>query len=99
MNKSPMEVKMEELVDAFENTAEFDAIIDFPLTSVTNGFRNGFKAALDLPEVKALESTLRRIMEIGKRDMSNIKYDTYFDEAKEALKSWQSFISGGDGNG
>lgn len=33
-----------------------------------------------------LEMALRGIIEIGKRDMSNPKYDGYFEEAKEVLK-------------
>lgn len=32
-----------------------------------------------------IEQALRMILEIGKRDMSNPKYDGYFKEAKEAL--------------
>ncbi len=32
-----------------------------------------------------LENALRGIIEIGKRDMSNPKYDGYFEEAKEVL--------------
>lgn len=32
-----------------------------------------------------LERALRGILEIGKRDMSNPKYDGYFNEAREAL--------------
>jgi hypothetical protein len=30
---------------------------------------------------------LRAILEIGKRDLSNPKYDAYFDSAKEALRA------------
>ena len=32
-----------------------------------------------------IEQALRAILEIGKRDMSNPKYDGYFEEAREAL--------------
>jgi hypothetical protein len=32
-----------------------------------------------------LLAALRGIIEIGKRDMSNPKYDGYFDEAREAI--------------
>ncbi len=34
---------------------------------------------------EALVSALRGILEIGKRDMSNPKYDGYFESAREAL--------------
>lgn len=33
-----------------------------------------------------LEGCLRGLIEIGKRDLSNLKYDGYFDSAKELLK-------------
>lgn len=33
----------------------------------------------------AVEKALRGIIEIGKRDMTNPKYDGYFDEARRAL--------------
>jgi hypothetical protein len=35
--------------------------------------------------VRVLEEALRGILEIGKRDMSNPKYDGYFEEARAAL--------------
>lgn len=35
--------------------------------------------------VAKLRETLQSILEIGKRDMSNPKYDGYFDEARAAL--------------
>jgi hypothetical protein len=35
--------------------------------------------------IRVLEEALRGILEIGKRDMSNPKYDTYFEEARAAL--------------
>lgn len=35
-----------------------------------------------------IESALRGILEIGKRDMSNPKYDGYFTRAREALESF-----------
>src|SRR5208337_1126836 len=38
-----------------------------------------------LSREEKLEQALRGIMEIGKRDMSNPKYDGYFDTAREAL--------------
>lgn len=33
-----------------------------------------------------IESALRAIIELGKRDLTNPKYDDYFDSAKEILK-------------
>jgi len=37
----------------------------------------------------ALREALQGILDIGKRDMSNPKYDGYFDAAREALKEHQ----------
>lgn len=39
-----------------------------------------------LRDCRALEA-LRNILEIGKRDMSNPKYDGYFDAARSAVES------------
>jgi hypothetical protein len=42
-------------------------------------------AALEA-RIKRLESALRGIIEIGKRDLTNPKYDAFFDEARAVLK-------------
>jgi len=39
-----------------------------------------------------ISKALQGILEIGKRDMSNPKYDGYFEEAKAALAKYNSFI-------
>jgi hypothetical protein len=36
--------------------------------------------------ISELETALRNIIEIGKRDMRNPKYDTYFTAAEDLLK-------------
>lgn len=39
--------------------------------------------------LERVESALRGILEIGKRDLTNPKYDSYFEAAHEALKEKQ----------
>lgn len=37
-------------------------------------------------EIERLQEVLRGIIEIGKRDLTNPKYDGYFEAAREVLK-------------
>lgn len=37
-------------------------------------------------EIARLREALQGILEIGKRDMTNPKYDAYFEQAQQALK-------------
>jgi len=38
-------------------------------------------------KIKPIKEALEGILEIGKRDMSNPKYDIYFEEAKQAIRN------------
>lgn len=51
----------------------------------------GIKKGIELAE--ELVKILQGIIEIGKRDMSNPKYDSYFIEAKLQLKVWEETCS------
>lgn len=48
-----------------------------------------------MPDQSEAREALKGIMEIGKRDMSNPKYDGYFEAANEALKSQPSQLGEG----
>ena len=39
---------------------------------------------------------LRNIVEIGKRDMSNPKYDPYFEKARQVLRAFEPLTHEGD---
>lgn len=59
-----------------------------------HGFNEGVKSVLDSEELKGLAEAFTGILEIGKRDMTNPKYDGYFESAKEALAKWAEFTGG-----
>lgn len=116
MNKSPMEIRCEEMAskDYFnepvfiewcirEKTQLFYPMHYGDLTTVVGAMirrahLRGLKAALDLPEVKQLVDSLKQIAGQHETFICDDELDCKMT-AEEALKSWQSFISGGDGNG
>ena len=53
------------------------------LQSFWNAANDAF--GLTLERVHSLEEALRSILEIGKRDMTNPKYDSYFETAEQLL--------------
>lgn len=63
---------------------------DCPFTSYFEHFLYGAKWADShpSPEVMVLVGALRGIIEIGKRDMSNSKYNSYFESAHDALANF-----------
>lgn len=42
-----------------------------------------------VPELLEIKDALQKIIDIGKRDMSNPKYDGYFNTAENALKAYK----------
>lgn len=88
MNKTKREILRVEwensLIDAEIPTEEISLFL--------KGFDAGLKEAdaNPSPEVEGIARTLQGILEIGKRDMSNPKYDTYFKSAIEALSNYRA---------
>lgn len=78
------------LAEEFKNkhAKEIDS---FPFTAVGAAYVEGFKAALASSEVHELESQLCAIIEINKRDLTNLKYDNYF--SKESLQAFRKLES------
>jgi hypothetical protein len=62
---------------------------NFAITDLKQELPNS-KAVLEIiaieERLKKLRQALKEIIEIGKRDLSNTKYDSYFESAKQILE-------------
>lgn len=102
MNKSPMELKCDEMA---EKHLKMLVPQDSPTNMRAREFKAGFKAALDLPEVKALVDALEdadkelrwhaeKWSEEGFGDVKSGRSGHAYQGAEnisQALKSWKSF--------
>lgn len=80
----------QEIFDAAQKDAhEFPALNSKDATHEV-AFIRGATCANDqnAAEILELVTALRSIIEIGKRDLTNPKYDCYFDSAKNVLKKY-----------
>lgn len=82
MNKSPMEIKCEELWEQRKET-----LLGVQYKSDRENFQAGFKAALELPEIKQLVEALESIAD----NRRTVPAFGLIMDAEEALKAWKSF--------
>lgn len=82
------------VADAWQNSPASDYSLDYELGA---RFQHAKDQRIILALAAQLENTVKAlagVIEIGKRDMTNSKYDGYFDEAKQALTDVRKFMEG-----
>jgi hypothetical protein len=85
--------RLRALADKFDNIAIHAASChtSFAYEDASKDLRDLIATFQPAPEREnKLVEALRGIIEIGKRDMTNPKYDGYFDFAREALAAYES---------